>query len=184
MLSSVYNPLEIQDQIIEQILERQTESNPVRDQDIAADLELDLPTLRVHLELLACDDRLELIRGETEYHACVLDRQRPPASLMQPRQDDSQSAFACQNGSLAPRYNSSLSPQELMRQRWERTGERLDAIRDVIHRIAAWAPLTLGAGGAVLGWFSTGPAMRTETSFYVGVFGLLIGLMLRKELDR
>jgi hypothetical protein len=179
VLSTADSPLEIQNQIIDQILDLQAHSSPVCDRDIAAKIGLDLPTLRVHLELLACEDRLELTRDETEYHACILDRQRPQAR-QSARYDGS---FSCGWANLDAPFVSSTtaSRYQLMHRRLERLSARLEAIRTVIRRIAVWAPLALGAGGALLGWFCAGPAMRNETTFYMGVFGLIVGIMLRDE---
>lgn len=158
MPTAVVDPMAIQRDIITWVIERQAAGERVADVDTAEGLGLDLVTARVHLEMLFAEGRITIIRGGDQDFVQVTEPQRLRHEAV-------------------PAHEAAL-------QRWNEIGDAVDRVRDTMNRIIAWAPLVLMLAGAAIGWASAGPQTRTETTFYVGFAGLLVGCMLRKELIR
>ena len=152
------NPLTIQRDIIEGVLQRQAEVEAVTDAEIAQGLGVDLVTVRVYLEILFAEGRITIERGEQQDAVRVTEPQRL-------------------------RHEAVPAP-EAARQRLQEIGDTLERIRETMNRIIGWAPLVLMLAGALLGWTCSGPGSRIETTFYSGFAGLLVGCMLWKELAR
>ncbi len=158
MLTDVLNPLEVQRSIIEFVIERQNDSGTVTDAILADGLNVDLLTVRVHLESLSVEGRLSVVHKEDGYDVFVSDDQRA--------------------------RHEAPPPHVAAREKLERVGEVFNSVRETMNRIFSWAPLALALAGGVLGWLCAGPAMRTETAFVACIAGLIVGAMIRKELIR
>lgn len=152
------NPLTIQRDIIEWVLQRQAEREAVTDAELAQGLGVDLVTVCVHLEMLFAEGRITIERGEEQDVVRVTEPQRL-------------------------RHEAVPAP-EAARQRLQAIGDVLDRVRETMNRIIGWAPLGLMLAGAAIGWTCSGPGSRIETTFYAGFAGLLVGCMLWKELAR
>lgn len=158
MSGDLSNPMELQRAIISFVCEQQVGRDAVTASDVAQAFNVDVTTVHVHIEMLVAEGRLGIIRDEVESRLFITEEQRA--------------------------RHEAPPPHVAAQRQLERFGTFVETIHEQMNRILSWAPLALALAGCALGWFATGPAMRQETTFFVGLFGLTIGLIIRKEMVR
>lgn len=150
------NPLTLQRSILETVSEQS--SGQIADADLAELLATDVDTVRIHLEILAAEDRINVDRDEAGFSAVMSERHRE--------------------------LHQAPPPHVVTRQRMEQAGRTLEELQIQINRVLSWSPLAFTVVGGVVGWFAGEGALRGQYVFYSALFGLIMGMIVRKELIR